>query len=158
VTDPAAPAPDRRRDGLREAHDRIKAMTWENRWTDGDDEYVLERVVHVILDEYAALAEAAPPSGQCWFCKGTFVVDALIAGYDTFDEQRLACLACNERMQGNWRSGAAPPSGALSMRMNREHLAAAIDKAEAASKTGVVIDVRIARWLAARLTPEPTDD
>lgn len=41
-------------------------------------------------------------SGTCWFCKQSFVVDALIAGYDTFDEQRLACLACNERMQGNW--------------------------------------------------------
>ena len=41
--------------------------------------------------------------GTCWFCKGTFVIDALIAGYDTFDEQRLACLACNERMSGDWR-------------------------------------------------------
>ena len=41
--------------------------------------------------------------GTCWFCKGRFVVDALVAGYDTFDEQRLACLACNERMSGDWR-------------------------------------------------------
>jgi hypothetical protein len=46
--------------------------------------------------------------GSCWFCKGAFVVDALIAGYDTFDEQRLACLACNERMQGNWRAARHP--------------------------------------------------
>jgi len=44
-----------------------------------------------------------PQARKCWFCKGRFPVEALIAGYDTFDEQRLACLACNERMSGNWR-------------------------------------------------------
>lgn len=43
-------------------------------------------------------------AGTCWFCKGRFPVDALIAGYDTWDESRLACLACNERMSGNWRA------------------------------------------------------
>jgi len=49
-------------------------------------------------------------TGTCWFCKGRFVIDALIAGYDTFDEQRLACLACNERMDGNWRPLRAAPA------------------------------------------------
>jgi hypothetical protein len=36
---------------------------------------------------------------RCWFCKRMVPVDALIAGYATFDEQRLACMACNEVMQ-----------------------------------------------------------
>ena len=40
---------------------------------------------------------------ECWFCKHTVPPDALIAGYDTWDEQRLACLACNERMRGDWQ-------------------------------------------------------
>jgi len=51
-------------------------------------------------------SSAPEAGGLCWFCKGEFVIDALIAGYDTFDEQRLACLACNERMSGNWRPDA----------------------------------------------------
>lgn len=51
----------------------------------------------------AALAADIARLAPCWFCKQKFVVDALIAGYDTWDESRLACLACNERMQGNWR-------------------------------------------------------
>ena len=59
----------------------------------------------------AALAQPAPaaPEAVCWFCKRT-VVEALIAGYDSFYEQRLACLACNERMQGDWRPDQPAPA------------------------------------------------
>ena len=58
------------------------------------------------FEEARALAAALfqpAEAGTCWFCKGTFPVDALIAGYDTLEESRLACLACNERMSGYWR-------------------------------------------------------
>jgi hypothetical protein len=60
----------------------------------------------LVVQLRAALSQPAE-AGTCWFCKGTFPIDALIAGYDTFEESRLACLACNERMSGNWRPAEA---------------------------------------------------
>lgn len=59
-------------------------------------EYLIGACRLAVLDAPAGLT-------QCWFCKGMFTMEAMIAGYDTWDEQRLACLACNERMSGNWR-------------------------------------------------------
>jgi hypothetical protein len=52
----------------------------------------------ILAIEAQARAEALDES-RCWFCKRMVPVDALIAGYATFDEQRLACMACNEVMQ-----------------------------------------------------------
>jgi hypothetical protein len=58
------------------------------------------------LDD-ALAATPAPDSAPCWFCHRVVPVSALIAGYDTFEEQRLACMACHEIM-----SRSAPDSGA----------------------------------------------
>jgi hypothetical protein len=65
---------------------------------------VTERLLATLDTERAALSRppAPEPRGPCWFCKRVVPVEALIAGYDTFDEKRLACLACNELMSGNW--------------------------------------------------------
>ena len=38
---------------------------------------------------------SAQPLYPCWFCGREVRLDYLIAGYDTFEEQRLACLDCD---------------------------------------------------------------
>jgi len=35
----------------------------------------------------------------CWFCHREVPADSLIAGYDTFEESRLACNTCNDAIQ-----------------------------------------------------------
>jgi hypothetical protein len=46
-----------------------------------------------------ALAPYLPSEGaECWFCHRLFGWDYLIAGYDTFEERRLACLDCDRKM------------------------------------------------------------
>jgi hypothetical protein len=41
-------------------HAAIRAMPWQDRWTDDGDDYVLERVVHVLIDD--ALAGVRVPA------------------------------------------------------------------------------------------------
>ena len=38
---------------------------------------------------------SADQGASCWFCGRSCGSDYLIAGYDTWDEQRLACLDCD---------------------------------------------------------------
>jgi hypothetical protein len=45
------------------------------------------------------LPSPEPRYGICWFCKHVVAWDFLIAGYDDFEEQRLACLDCDKRQQ-----------------------------------------------------------
>ena len=40
-----------------------------------------------------------PEVGMCWFCHRTVPWSSLIAGYDTWDEQRLACNTCNDAIR-----------------------------------------------------------
>lgn len=89
---------------------RRRAVRSPEEGADSDDAWLAERINEA---ERAALATPAAPSpedAECWFCKSRFPVRALIAGYDTFDEQRLACNACNERMSGNWRPRDTTPA------------------------------------------------
>ena len=55
-----------------------------------------------------------PEVGMCWFCHRTVPWSSLIAGYDTWDEQRLACNTCNDAIRwlndhGHVVSRSAPP-------------------------------------------------
>jgi hypothetical protein len=38
-------------------------------------------------------------TGRCWFCRREVPAASLIAGYDTFEEQRLACNVCDDAIR-----------------------------------------------------------
>jgi hypothetical protein len=42
---------------------------------------------------------------DCWFCRRNVDTRNLIAGYDTFDEQRLACDDCDRTLKAMARRG-----------------------------------------------------
>ena len=56
----------------------------------------------------AALASPVPTDRPepCWFCERE--VGYLIAGYDTWDEQRLACLDCDRTIKALYAKGWLP--------------------------------------------------
>ena len=49
--------------------------------------------------------EAVDATGTCWFCKRETWYSRLIAGYDTWDEQRLACPSCDGAIKWLTRHG-----------------------------------------------------
>lgn len=85
------------------------AQELHRRSTQGRRDKLIPAIL-AIEDEARALPDPTEPRESCWFCKGSFPIGALIAGYDTFEEQRLACLACNERMSGNWHGATPDPA------------------------------------------------
>lgn len=65
---------------------------------------------------------------RCWFCERPVGIDHLIAGYDTFEEQRLACFDCDRTMKALHSRGFSLPDG---LREALAAVAAALDAAEA---------------------------
>lgn len=64
---------------------------------------MIRRLLRWIVRPRVPFRETEEPDAlhlfPCWFCKTPVPVSFLIAGYDTWDEQRLACLDCDTEMR-----------------------------------------------------------
>lgn len=55
---------------------------------------------HCASKALASLDRVEGETAPCWFCgRSVSIEHYLIAGYDTFDEQRLVCLDCDRTMK-----------------------------------------------------------
>ena len=89
-------------------YDSINQALIATEWL-GKDEYGAAEIVAYGVPHWIGASIAAafnsPDLSPCWFC-GRFVsIDYLIAGYDTFEEQRLACLDCNRTLEALGKKG-----------------------------------------------------